>query len=60
MADAGSKAQQFKRAMSLEVSNKTDDESISEAEPVVDVAPTPTVAEVDKAFEAALEELEKK
>lgn len=51
------KAESFKRTMSLQVQNKTDDETVSEAEPVVDVAPTPTVQEVEATFGKALEEL---
>ncbi|KAG2451642.1 hypothetical protein HYH02_003422 [Chlamydomonas schloesseri] len=61
MADAPAsvnKVASFKRSMSLQVSNPAD-QVTEQPEPEVDVAPTPTIAEVDAAFEKELEELQK-
>ncbi|PNH04036.1 hypothetical protein TSOC_009845 [Tetrabaena socialis] len=60
MADASvQKLASFKRSMSCQVPNPTSDPSALEPEPQVEGAQTPTMAEVDAAFEKALEALQK-
>ncbi|KAG2490817.1 hypothetical protein HYH03_010739 [Edaphochlamys debaryana] len=56
---APAKIASFKRNMSLQVSNPTTDVLAAEPEPEVDVAPTPTLDQVDAAFGKELEAMQK-